>query len=130
MKRAVLSLPILAAVLLAQPKKEEPVGLVLLPGGAKLVRAGVETPLAAKSGDVLFAGDAMKNAPAEIVPFPTRMGEPGGRGSLVAGHLFASLSPPWWGPGAFFNVFQRSFRIMEPITIFHFAPLRSVMICF
>ena len=61
---AFLGLQILATVLLAQPKKEEPVGLVLLPGGAKLVRAGVETPLAAKSGDVLFAGDAMKTESA------------------------------------------------------------------
>src|SRR5262249_27709765 len=33
---------------LAQSKPEEPVGLVLTPGGAKLLRAGVETPLAAK----------------------------------------------------------------------------------
>jgi len=58
---------LLANTLFAQPpKKEEPVGLVLLPGGARLVRAGVETPLAAKAGDILFAGDAMKteSAPA------------------------------------------------------------------
>ena len=49
-----------ATLLFAQAKKEEPVGLVLQPGGAKLIRAGVETPLAAKPGDILFAGDAMK----------------------------------------------------------------------
>src|SRR5947207_10454821 len=46
------------------PKKEEPVGLVLLPAGAKLIRAGVETPLGAKPGDVLFSGDAMKTESA------------------------------------------------------------------
>jgi tetratricopeptide (TPR) repeat protein len=61
--------------LLAQPpKKEEPVGLVLLPGGAKLLRAGVETPLAAKAGDILFAGDAMKteSAPANFLYCPSK----------------------------------------------------------
>jgi tetratricopeptide (TPR) repeat protein len=64
-----------ASILLAQPpKKEEPVGLVLLPGGAKLLRAGVETPLAAKSGDVLFSGDAMKteSAPASFLYCPSK----------------------------------------------------------
>jgi tetratricopeptide (TPR) repeat protein len=52
-------------ILLAQPKPEDPVGLVLLPGGAKLIRAGVETPLAAKAGDILFSGDAMKTEAAQ-----------------------------------------------------------------
>src|SRR6476620_8568988 len=64
-----------AGVILAQPpKKEEPVGLVLLPGGAKLIRAGVETPLAAKPGDILFSGDAMKTeaAPASFLYCPTK----------------------------------------------------------
>src|SRR5439155_15030073 len=64
-----------ASVVLAQPpKKEEPVGLVLLPGGAKLVRSGVETPLAAKPGDILFSGDAMKTeaAPASFLYCPTK----------------------------------------------------------
>jgi class 3 adenylate cyclase len=51
-------------ILFAQGKKEEPVGLVLQPGGAKLIRAGVETPLAARSGDILFAGDAIKTESA------------------------------------------------------------------
>ena len=73
-----------AGVLLAQPpKKEEPVGLVLMPGGAKLVRAGVETPLAAKPGDILFSGDAMKTeaAPASFLYCPTKSSQalaPGG----------------------------------------------------
>ncbi|MBK9169143.1 MAG: tetratricopeptide repeat protein [Bryobacterales bacterium] len=48
----------------AQPKREEPVGLMLQPGGAKLLRAGVETPLAAKAGDVLFAGDTLRTEAA------------------------------------------------------------------
>jgi len=63
-----------ASVALAQSKKEEPVGLVLTPGGAKLIRAGVETPLAAKSGDILFAGDAMKTeaAPASFLYCPAK----------------------------------------------------------
>ncbi|HTM52032.1 MAG TPA: tetratricopeptide repeat protein [Bryobacteraceae bacterium] len=62
------------AILAQPPKKEEPVGLVLLPGGAKLIRAGVETPLAAKPGDILFSGDAMKTeaAPASFLYCPTK----------------------------------------------------------
>jgi tetratricopeptide (TPR) repeat protein len=73
-----------ASVLRADaPKREEPVGLVLLPGGAKLIRAGVETPLAAKPGDILFSGDAMKSeaAPASFLFCPTKSSQslaPGG----------------------------------------------------
>src|SRR2546427_134261 len=66
---------LLASALLAQaPKKEEPVGLVLMPGGAKLLRTGVETPLAAKPGDVLFSGDAMKTeaSPATFLYCPAK----------------------------------------------------------
>jgi tetratricopeptide (TPR) repeat protein len=72
--RAALICLLTSSLLLAQAKKEEPVGLILLPGGAKLVRAGVETPLAAKSGDVLFAGDAMKTeaAPASFLYCPSK----------------------------------------------------------
>jgi len=40
--------------------KEEPVGLILNAGGSKLLRADTETPLAARSGDLLFAGDGLK----------------------------------------------------------------------
>src|SRR4051812_49472092 len=64
-----------ACLLLAEAqKKEEPVGLVLQPGSAKLIRAGVETPLAAKPGDILFAGDAMKTeaAPASFLYCPAK----------------------------------------------------------
>jgi tetratricopeptide (TPR) repeat protein len=49
-----LTLPLAAAV------SEEPVGLILAPGGAKVLRASSETPLAARAGDVLFAGDALR----------------------------------------------------------------------
>src|ERR1700733_9870928 len=40
--------------------KEEPVGLVLSGTGSKLLRADTETPLAARPGDLLFAGDGLK----------------------------------------------------------------------
>src|SRR5260370_17043648 len=72
---AALDACFLPAILLSQaPKKEEPVGLVLLPGSAKLMRAGVETPLAAKPGDILFSGDAMKTeaAPASFLYCPSK----------------------------------------------------------
>ena len=72
--RACVCLLCVHAALAQAPKKEEPVGLVLIPGGAKLLRAGVETPLAAKSGDVLFSGDAMKTeaAAASFLYCPTK----------------------------------------------------------
>ena len=38
-------------------RADQPVGLVLSPGGSKLLRANTETPLAARPGDLLFAGD-------------------------------------------------------------------------
>ena len=40
--------------------KEQPVGLVLSATGSKLLRADTETPLAARPGDLLFAGDGLK----------------------------------------------------------------------
>lgn len=40
--------------------KEQPVGLVLSPNGSKLLRADTETPLAARPGDLLFAGDGLR----------------------------------------------------------------------
>ncbi len=39
--------------------KEEPVGLVLSAAGSKLLRADTETPLGARAGDLLFAGDGL-----------------------------------------------------------------------
>jgi hypothetical protein len=44
----------------AADSKEEPVGLILSAPGAKVTRASTETPLAARSGDILFSGDALK----------------------------------------------------------------------
>src|SRR5258707_84672 len=41
-------------------QREEPVGLVLSPGGSKLLRFNTETPLAARPGDLLFAGDGLR----------------------------------------------------------------------
>src|SRR5579863_3918059 len=40
--------------------QEQPVGLVLNAAGSKLLRADTETPLAARPGDLLFAGDGLK----------------------------------------------------------------------
>jgi tetratricopeptide (TPR) repeat protein len=51
----------LASVLYADTPREEPVGLVLIPGGGKVKRAGTETPLAARAGDILFAGDDLRS---------------------------------------------------------------------
>jgi hypothetical protein len=42
--------------------KESPVGLVLSPGGAKLLRANTETLLDARAGDLLFTGDGLREA--------------------------------------------------------------------
>ena len=39
---------------------EQPVGVLLSPGGSKLLKANVETPLAAKAGDLLFTGDGLR----------------------------------------------------------------------
>ncbi len=54
--------------------KEEPVGLVLNPGGGKLLRADTETPLALRAGDLLFSGDAVRTdaAPASYLYCPAK----------------------------------------------------------
>jgi len=72
-----LALMLLAAagllVAAAAPDKEVPVGLVLIAPGAKVVRAGTETPIAAHSGDTLFAGDELRadTGPASFIYCPT-----------------------------------------------------------
>ncbi|MEP7352495.1 MAG: tetratricopeptide repeat protein [Acidobacteriota bacterium] len=48
----------LAVVRAAVP--EEPVGLILNPGGSQLLRSDTRTPLSARSGDLLFAGDDLR----------------------------------------------------------------------
>src|SRR5579883_2406935 len=61
--RAVLisaSILIVSAVGLGADTREEPVGLILNAAGSKLLRAETETPLAARSGDLLFAGDGLR----------------------------------------------------------------------
>jgi hypothetical protein len=38
---------------------EQPVGIMLSAGGSRVLRAGTETQLASKAGDLLFAGDEL-----------------------------------------------------------------------
>lgn len=54
--------------------KEEPVGLVLSAAGSKLLRADTLTPLAARPGDLLFAGDGLRteNSPASFLFCPSK----------------------------------------------------------
>src|SRR5579864_474745 len=53
---------------------EVPVGLVLVATGSKLLRADTETPLAARPGDLLFAGDGLRTetAPASFLFCPAK----------------------------------------------------------
>src|ERR1051326_264446 len=70
-----------ALVLLCTPlmadQAEQPVGLVLSPGGSKLTRLNAETPLAARAGDLLFSGDSIKTeaSPASFLFCPANMME-------------------------------------------------------
>ncbi len=56
--------PVNTSTLWADAPKEEPVGLVLNPGGGKLLRANTETPLDARAGDLLFTGDGLRTGTA------------------------------------------------------------------
>jgi protein O-mannosyl-transferase len=61
MIRAAVVLALLTVpMVFAAAAKEEPVGLVMSAGGAKLLRANTETPLDARSGDLLFVGDGLR----------------------------------------------------------------------
>lgn len=60
MCKFLVPLLLLPLVLALADTKEEPVGLVLSGTGSKLLRADTETPLAARPGDLLFAGDGLK----------------------------------------------------------------------
>ncbi len=53
---------------------EAPVGLILSAAGSKLLRAGTETQLAARPGDLLFAGDGLKTetGPASFLFCPAK----------------------------------------------------------
>src|SRR5882724_13421048 len=55
-------------------QREEPVGLVLSPGGSKLLRANTETPFTARPGDLLFIGDGLRTeaAPASFLYCPSK----------------------------------------------------------
>lgn len=72
-----LLLAIHAVILSADTPKESPVGLVLVPGGGKLLRANSETPLAARAGDILFSGDVLRSgtAPASFLFCPEKKSE-------------------------------------------------------
>jgi tetratricopeptide (TPR) repeat protein len=55
-----LAVILLCSRLGAQAKREEPVGVVLAATGAQVLRMNTATPLNARSGDMLFAGDGLK----------------------------------------------------------------------
>ncbi|HYL39122.1 MAG TPA: tetratricopeptide repeat protein [Bryobacteraceae bacterium] len=67
-------LAVFAAGHAAADTKEEPVGLILSATGSKLLRADTETPLAARPGDLLFAGDGLKTeaGPASFLFCPAK----------------------------------------------------------
>ena len=64
----------IAASLFAADTKEEPVGLILSAPGGKVLRANTETPLAARAGDILFSGDALRavGSPANFLYCPAK----------------------------------------------------------
>lgn len=64
MRRLFAAAAVLPAMALAQAPKEDPVGLVLLPGASKLVRANTQSAIAAKAGDILFTGDVLRSEAA------------------------------------------------------------------
>ena len=67
-------LPLLAGCAAIADTQEQPVGLILNAGGSKLLRADTETPLSARSGDLLFAGDGLKTdaGPASFLFCPAK----------------------------------------------------------
>jgi tetratricopeptide (TPR) repeat protein len=67
-------LVLLLPALFAADTKEEPVGLILSAVGGKVLRANTETPLAARSGDILFSGDALRaiGSPASFLYCPAK----------------------------------------------------------
>jgi tetratricopeptide (TPR) repeat protein len=60
----VYSWPLFLLWLVPRALADEPVGLVLSAGGSKLLRVNTETPLAARPGDLLFAGDGLRTESA------------------------------------------------------------------
>jgi tetratricopeptide (TPR) repeat protein len=64
----------LAAPCASADPTESPVGLVMSAGGSKLLRANMETPLDARTGDLLFVGDAIRTigSPASFLYCPAK----------------------------------------------------------
>ena len=64
-----VALILLAPCLAWSDTKDTPVGMLLLPGDAKLIRANSETALDAKTPDLLFPGDSLRtgSAPATFL---------------------------------------------------------------
>jgi tetratricopeptide (TPR) repeat protein len=58
----------------AADTKEEPVGLILNAANGKVLRSNTETELAARSGDILFSGDALRStdSPANFLYCPAK----------------------------------------------------------
>ena len=78
MKRLILNSLVFSMVaglaLHAAETKEEPVGLILSATGGKILRAGNETPLGVRAGDILFSGDSLRagDGPASFLYCPTK----------------------------------------------------------
>ena len=74
MRSRLLIVMLASAALVFADTKEEPVGLVLSAGGSKLLRADTETPLGARPGDLLFAGDGLRteSTPASFLFCPSK----------------------------------------------------------
>lgn len=77
MKRLILAGLAAALAIHAADTKEEPVGLILSAGSGKVLRAGTETPLAARAGDILFSGDDLKvsDTPASFLFCPAKISQ-------------------------------------------------------
>ena len=74
MIRFLVPLAVLLPALFAADMREEPVGLILTAAGGKVLRANTETPLAARSGDILFSGDSLQaiGSQANFLYCPTK----------------------------------------------------------
>jgi tetratricopeptide (TPR) repeat protein len=74
LRRLAILLTSCAAVVFAAETKEAPVGLITSAGGAKLLRAGTETALDARAGDLLFSGDGVRTGtgPASFLYCPAK----------------------------------------------------------
>lgn len=80
---AIFAISVLVPSLFAADAKEEPVGLILVAQGGKVLRANTETALAARSGDILFSGDSLQavGSQASFLYCPNKASEtldPGG----------------------------------------------------